>query len=202
MVGTSAAIKLAEMFGGERVELPKPPPRRTQILALRAAGRSVEEIARALSCTRRRVFQVLAEARRERLPRAAAPSDLSRATRGRRGFSGPGSDFARVGLYRFGRRRRSAREQARAANGEPGSQLIGHRRYLGDQSGFTGFSGPPYGGRSDSAYSRLRPRWLSKTKFGLVRINSAAAARASASRPSGVGDDQNRNKPMGCREAP
>jgi DNA-binding CsgD family transcriptional regulator len=36
-----------------------------QILALRAAGRSVEEIARALNCTRRRVFQVLAEARRE-----------------------------------------------------------------------------------------------------------------------------------------
>ena len=47
-VGTGAAMKLAEMFGGERVELPKPPPRRTQILALRAAGRSVEEIARAL----------------------------------------------------------------------------------------------------------------------------------------------------------
>jgi len=64
-VGTGAAMKLAEMFGGERVELPKPPPRRTQILALRAAGRSVEEIARVLSCTRRRVFQVLAEARRE-----------------------------------------------------------------------------------------------------------------------------------------
>jgi DNA-binding NarL/FixJ family response regulator len=64
-VGTGAALKLAEMFGGERVELPKPPPRRMQILALRAAGRSVEEIARALNCTRRRVFQVLAEARRE-----------------------------------------------------------------------------------------------------------------------------------------
>ena len=64
-VGAGAAMKLAEMFGGERVELPKPPPRRTQILALRAAGRSVEEIARAMSCTRRRVFQVLAEARRE-----------------------------------------------------------------------------------------------------------------------------------------
>src|SRR5216683_6476044 len=64
-VGTGAAMKLAQMFGGERVELPKPPPRRMQILALRAAGRSVEEIARALNCTRRRVFQVLAEARRE-----------------------------------------------------------------------------------------------------------------------------------------
>lgn len=66
-VGTGAAMKLAEMFGGERMELPKPPPRRTQILALRAAGRSVEQIARALSCTRRRVFQVLADARRGEL---------------------------------------------------------------------------------------------------------------------------------------
>jgi len=65
VVGTEAALKLARMFGGERVELPKPPPRRSQILALRAAGRSVEEIARALSCTRRRVLQVLAQARRE-----------------------------------------------------------------------------------------------------------------------------------------
>jgi DNA-binding NarL/FixJ family response regulator len=63
-VGEGAAMKLAQTFGGERVELPKPPPRRTQILALRAAGRSVEEIARTLSCTRRRVFQVLADARR------------------------------------------------------------------------------------------------------------------------------------------
>jgi DNA-binding NarL/FixJ family response regulator len=54
-VGTRAAMKLAQMFGGERVELPKPPPRRTQILALRAAGRSVEEIAPSLNCTRRRV---------------------------------------------------------------------------------------------------------------------------------------------------
>jgi hypothetical protein len=48
-VGTGAAMKLAEMFGGERVELPKPPPRRMQILTLRAAGRSVEEIGRALN---------------------------------------------------------------------------------------------------------------------------------------------------------
>jgi len=53
-VGTGAAMKLAQMFGGERVELPKPPPRRMQILTLRAAGHSVEEIARALNCTRRR----------------------------------------------------------------------------------------------------------------------------------------------------
>ena len=76
VVGTGAAMKLAEMFGGERVELPKTPPRRMQILTLRAAGRSVEEIARALNCTRLRagwVPQVLAEARREVQRRAAGP---------------------------------------------------------------------------------------------------------------------------------
>jgi Mor family transcriptional regulator len=75
-VGAGAAMKLAQMFGGERVELPKPPPRRTQILALRAAGRSVEEIARALSCTRRRVFQVLADARLSS-PSALKPAGLA-----------------------------------------------------------------------------------------------------------------------------
>ncbi len=73
-------MKLAEMFGGERVELPKPPPRRTRILALRAAGRSVEEIARALNCTRRRVFQVLAEARRE-VCATPAPAGVAQRTR-------------------------------------------------------------------------------------------------------------------------
>lgn len=63
-VGPAAAQKLAKMLGGERVEVPKPPPRRMQILELRATGHSVDAIARALGCTRRRVFQVLAEARR------------------------------------------------------------------------------------------------------------------------------------------
>ena len=74
-VGTGAAMKLAQMFGGERVELPKPPPRRMQILTLRAAGRSVEEIARALNCTRRRVFQVLADARRREVGTPSAQSE-------------------------------------------------------------------------------------------------------------------------------
>jgi DNA-binding NarL/FixJ family response regulator len=74
-VGTGAAMKLARMFGGERVELPKPPPRRMQILTLRAAGSSVEEIARALNCTRRRVFQVLADARRREVGTPSAQSE-------------------------------------------------------------------------------------------------------------------------------
>src|SRR6202043_2084655 len=73
-VGTGAAMKLARMFGGERMELPKPPPRRMQILTLRAAGSSVEEIARALKCTRRRVFQVLADARRREVGSPSAQS--------------------------------------------------------------------------------------------------------------------------------
>ena len=72
-IGEAAATKLARVFGGERVELPKPPPRRVQILELRAAGRSIEEIARILNCTRRRVFQVLAESRRDPMPHAHHP---------------------------------------------------------------------------------------------------------------------------------
>lgn len=63
-VGVEPALKLARTFGGERVEVPNPPPRRMRILAMRAAGQSVESIARACGCTRRRVFQVLAEVRR------------------------------------------------------------------------------------------------------------------------------------------
>jgi DNA-binding CsgD family transcriptional regulator len=44
-----------------------------QILTLRAAGRSVEEIARALNCARRRVFQVLADARRREVGTGPLP---------------------------------------------------------------------------------------------------------------------------------
>lgn len=62
-IGIAAAVKLARIFGGDRVEVPNPPPRRVRILTMRAAGHSVDQIARELRCTRRRVFQVLAEAR-------------------------------------------------------------------------------------------------------------------------------------------
>jgi transcriptional regulator len=51
------------MYGGERIEVPNPPPRRLRILELRATGLSIDAIARSLGCTRRRVFQVMAEAR-------------------------------------------------------------------------------------------------------------------------------------------
>lgn len=62
-LGLDTARKLAEVLGGERVELPKPAARRARILELRQAGLTVDTIALELGCTRRRVFQVLAEAR-------------------------------------------------------------------------------------------------------------------------------------------
>jgi hypothetical protein len=62
-IGLSAAAKLSEVYGGERVEVPNPTSRRWQILEMRQQGHSVDTIARTLNCTRRRVFQVLAEAR-------------------------------------------------------------------------------------------------------------------------------------------
>jgi|SRR5271154_540041 len=62
-IGIEAAAKLARTYGGDRLEMPNPTPRRARILALRQTGCSVDAIARQLGCTRRRVFQVLAEAR-------------------------------------------------------------------------------------------------------------------------------------------
>ena len=69
-IGVTAAKALARVYGGDRVDLPNPTPRRFRIVALRSAGLNVDAIARKLGCTRRRVFQVLAEARsRFRAPR-------------------------------------------------------------------------------------------------------------------------------------
>jgi DNA-binding NarL/FixJ family response regulator len=62
-VGHEAALALAQIYGGDRLEVPNPTPRRVRIAQMRADGISVDAIARALGCTRRRVFQVLAEAR-------------------------------------------------------------------------------------------------------------------------------------------
>jgi hypothetical protein len=63
LIGYEAACALAEIYGGDRIEIPNPPPRRVRILELRASGVSIDVIARTLHCTRRRVFQVMAEAR-------------------------------------------------------------------------------------------------------------------------------------------
>ena len=62
-IGMEAAVRLAQVYGGERLELPNPNSRRSKIIELRRAGLSVDAIARQMGCTRRRVFQVLAEAR-------------------------------------------------------------------------------------------------------------------------------------------
>jgi hypothetical protein len=62
-LGHEAAFKLARIYGGDRIEVPNPTPRRARILELRETGCSIDAIARNLGCTRRRVFQVLAEAR-------------------------------------------------------------------------------------------------------------------------------------------
>jgi len=63
LIGPDALRALADIYGGDRIEIPNPPPRRVRILELRASGLSIDVIARTLHCTRRRVFQVMAEAR-------------------------------------------------------------------------------------------------------------------------------------------
>jgi hypothetical protein len=63
-IGLLAAQKLARIYGGDRMDVPNPVSRREQILAMRATGCTIEAIARALHCTSRRVYQVLAESRR------------------------------------------------------------------------------------------------------------------------------------------
>lgn len=62
-IGLEAAIKLSQVYGGDRLDVPNPTPRRAQICLLWSDGLTVDQIARRLKCTRRRVFQVLAEAR-------------------------------------------------------------------------------------------------------------------------------------------
>jgi hypothetical protein len=66
LIGSAAACALARIYGGDRIDVPNPTPRRIQIIELRASGVSIDVIARSLHCTRRRVFQVLAEARRRK----------------------------------------------------------------------------------------------------------------------------------------
>jgi len=65
-IGLPAAIRLSEIYGGDRLEVPNPTPRKVRVLELRSDGLSVDAIARKLGCTRRRVFQVLADARARR----------------------------------------------------------------------------------------------------------------------------------------
>jgi hypothetical protein len=64
-IGHDAALTLAKIYGGDSIDVPNPTTRRIRIIELRASGVSIDVIARSLRCTRRRVFQVLAEARRD-----------------------------------------------------------------------------------------------------------------------------------------
>jgi hypothetical protein len=76
-IGFPAATALAEIYGGDRIDIPNPTPRRVRIVELRASGLSIDAIALALHCTRRRVFQVMAEARAVTL----APASVTRRVR-------------------------------------------------------------------------------------------------------------------------
>jgi len=93
VIGAVAAAQLVRTFGGDRVEVPRPPSRRARIHELRRRGLSIDAIALEAGCTRRRVFQVLAE------QRAAGRAALKRAARERDGASAedqPGSDRVTV----------------------------------------------------------------------------------------------------------
>ena len=65
LIGYSAAEALSRYYGGERFDVPiaKRAPRalRGEIRRLRGDGMPVTAIARALGCTRRYVFRILAE---------------------------------------------------------------------------------------------------------------------------------------------
>jgi DNA-binding NarL/FixJ family response regulator len=61
-IGLPAAIGLSQIYGGDRLEVPNPTPRKVRVLELRSHGLSIDAIAHQLGCTRRRVFQVLADA--------------------------------------------------------------------------------------------------------------------------------------------
>lgn len=63
-IGLAAALKLAHIYGGDRIDVPNPALLQARILAMRAKGYNIEAIARELHCTERRVYQVLAAARR------------------------------------------------------------------------------------------------------------------------------------------
>ena len=77
-IGFPAATALAEIYGGDRIDIPNPTPRRVRIVELRASGLSIDAIALALHCNRRRVFQVMAEARTVTLPPASVTRRVRR----------------------------------------------------------------------------------------------------------------------------
>ncbi|MGH7840164.1 MAG: hypothetical protein ACREQD_00375 [Candidatus Binataceae bacterium] len=96
LVGPAAAARLAQVFGGDRVDVPNPPSRRERIIELQRQGLSVGAIAWQLGCTRRRVFQVLAEQRaagRAALKREAEARVAAAQARRADSHAGPAETF-------------------------------------------------------------------------------------------------------------
>jgi hypothetical protein len=62
-IGEQAALELGRVLGGAHIDVPLSPGRRARIVALSRQGRGPLEIQRLVQCSRRLVFQVLAEAR-------------------------------------------------------------------------------------------------------------------------------------------
>jgi Mor family transcriptional regulator len=78
-IGLLAALAMARVFGGDRLFIPSTSAhlrRRARILAMRADGVSISRIARALRCTERYVYKVLASthASENSSSRACSPS--------------------------------------------------------------------------------------------------------------------------------
>lgn len=60
-VDIESARRLSRLFGSERIDIPiSPGTLRERVLRLRANGNNADTIARALGCTRQRVYQILA----------------------------------------------------------------------------------------------------------------------------------------------
>ncbi|MBI1262971.1 MAG: hypothetical protein GC184_14735 [Rhizobiales bacterium] len=60
-VGLEAARHIAREFGSARLDIPLAPGKRARIIAMRAEKISVADIAKALLCTERHVYYVLAD---------------------------------------------------------------------------------------------------------------------------------------------
>lgn len=62
-IGEQGALELGRVLGGTHIDVPLSPGRRAAILKLKAEGKGPLQIQREMKCSRRLVFQVLADAR-------------------------------------------------------------------------------------------------------------------------------------------
>ena len=63
-IGEQAALELGRVLGGAHIDVPLSPGRRARILALKREGKGPAAIQRDVKCSRRLVYQVLADARK------------------------------------------------------------------------------------------------------------------------------------------